>query len=83
VKQCLFALAARGTATSVGGVVGLYSKLTPVCIFIRHTCSRGQLVRRVWLSSASPVGDSDTHKAKPGQGTLVGAMVGTQSPIVF
>jgi hypothetical protein len=73
----------EGTATPVGGVVGLYGKLTPVCILICHTCSRSLLVRRVRLSLALPIGDSDTHKAEPGRGTSVGAMVWTQSLIIF
>jgi hypothetical protein len=82
VKQCLPAVIGRGTATPVGGVVGLYGKLTPACILIHHTCSWGPLVHRVRLSSVSPVGDSDTCKAEPGHGSSVGAVVRTQSPIV-
>jgi hypothetical protein len=35
VKQRLPGVAARGTATPVGGVVGLYSKLTSACTLIR------------------------------------------------
>jgi hypothetical protein len=44
------------------GVVGLYGKLTPTCIVIHHTCSRGPPVRRVRLSPALSVGDSGTRK---------------------
>jgi hypothetical protein len=66
----------------MGGVVGLYSKLTPVCILICHTCSQGLPVRRVWLSPVLSIGDSDTRKGEPSRVTSVGAAVRTQSPIV-
>ncbi|RLN17243.1 hypothetical protein C2845_PM02G15650 [Panicum miliaceum] len=60
--------ASRGTVTPMGEVVGMYDKLTPVCILIRRTCSWGPPIRRVWLASALPVGDSDTCKAEPRRG---------------
>jgi hypothetical protein len=56
----------EGHFNPMGGVVGLYGKLTTACILICHTCSRGPSVRRVRLSLASLVGVSDTRKAEPG-----------------
>jgi hypothetical protein len=82
MKQRLPVMAARVTGTPVGGVVGLYDKLTPMCILFHRTYSRGPPVRRAWLASALPVGDSDMCKVEPWSGTSVGAMVRTQSSIV-
>jgi hypothetical protein len=76
VKQCLPAMAARGTATPVGEWLACMASSLR-CASLSTTPAPGPASKQVRLSSALPVGDSDTPKAEPGRGTSGGAVVRT------